>query len=291
MPGDEPRQRRISSGSEIRIQNTEYRDQKHGFRRARFRSPSSVFRIPFFVGLVVLAEEFHPIPFRTRPLKPPAPMVLRVNTRESRSPPGQPRTDETIPPSHQNESPVRFPRAGLSFQQIAAKLGLTPLTILYDYLYRLTSGGVHFNVQSLLRSGWGESSKNFQFSTKNFHPYFSAYCTTYGAFMFCLYFEFFGSILRPDSQALVAVAEIKKNLLFTPRWPEMVTFEEMNLKAPDEGRIVQIIMSALQAVTRKRLVSSSANYTQKASAERRLVSAAFKRIAAATTKKTAGGNA
>src|SRR5262245_64944226 len=48
---------------------------------------------PFFAGLVVLAGEFHPIPFRTRPLKPPAPMVLRVNTRESRSSPGQPRTE------------------------------------------------------------------------------------------------------------------------------------------------------------------------------------------------------
>src|ERR1700704_2813309 len=48
---------------------------------------------PFFAGLVVIAGEFHPIPFRTRPLKPPAPMVLRVNTRESRSPPGLQRTD------------------------------------------------------------------------------------------------------------------------------------------------------------------------------------------------------
>src|SRR6185312_6870721 len=45
-----------------------------------------------FVDLVVLAEEFHPIPFRTRPLKPPAPMVLRLKTRESRSLPGLQRT-------------------------------------------------------------------------------------------------------------------------------------------------------------------------------------------------------
>src|SRR6202521_3034530 len=53
---------------------------------------------PFFAGLVVIAGEFHPIPFRTRPLKPPAPMVLRVNTRESRSPPGLQRTDHQIIP-------------------------------------------------------------------------------------------------------------------------------------------------------------------------------------------------
>lgn len=45
-----------------------------------------------FADLVVLAGEFHPIPFRTRPLKPPAPMVLRPKPRESRSLPGQQRT-------------------------------------------------------------------------------------------------------------------------------------------------------------------------------------------------------
>src|SRR5258707_14023690 len=62
---------------------------------------------PFFAGLVVIAGEFHPIPFRTRPLKPPAPMVLRVNTRESRSPPGLQRTDHTNPAIHiPTKSPV-----------------------------------------------------------------------------------------------------------------------------------------------------------------------------------------
>ena len=76
----------------------------------------------FFADLVVLAEEFHPIPFRTRPLKPPAPMVLRLKTRESRSLPGLPRTfasrsararrlkkirRKTVPPSQTTKSPAR----------------------------------------------------------------------------------------------------------------------------------------------------------------------------------------
>src|ERR1700730_14736530 len=80
MPGDEPRRTRM-------CWNPRYSN-------------------PFFAGLVVIAGEFHPIPFRTRPLKPPAPMVLRVNTRESRSPPGLPNTDRKKPPSH-NKSPAR----------------------------------------------------------------------------------------------------------------------------------------------------------------------------------------
>ena len=38
-------------------------------------------------GLVVIAQAKHPIPSRTRPLSAAAPMVLRLKTWESRSPP------------------------------------------------------------------------------------------------------------------------------------------------------------------------------------------------------------
>src|SRR5579872_376958 len=44
-----------------------------------------------FVDLVALPEGPHPIPFRTRSLSLPGPMVLRLKARESRSPPGLPR--------------------------------------------------------------------------------------------------------------------------------------------------------------------------------------------------------
>ena len=48
------------------------------------------------VDLVAMSEVPHPIPFRTRSLSPPEPMVLRLKARESRSPPGLPggQTDE-----------------------------------------------------------------------------------------------------------------------------------------------------------------------------------------------------
>jgi hypothetical protein len=61
-------------------------------------------------------------------------------------------------------------------RQIAEKQGLHQLAVLYDFLYRLTSAGVHFNVQTLLRSGWG-SPKSFVFSAKNFQSYFVNYCS------------------------------------------------------------------------------------------------------------------
>ena len=44
-------------------------------------------RACFFLGLVVIARAKHPVPSRTRPLSAVAPMVLRLKTWESRSPP------------------------------------------------------------------------------------------------------------------------------------------------------------------------------------------------------------
>ena len=52
------------------------------------------------VDPVAMSEVPHPIPFRTRSLSPPEPMVLRLKARESRSPPGlqggQPNMTNTI---------------------------------------------------------------------------------------------------------------------------------------------------------------------------------------------------
>jgi hypothetical protein len=171
-------------------------------------------------------------------------------------------------------------------RQIAEKQGLHQLAILYDYLYRLTSAGVHFNVQTLLRSGWG-SPKKFVFSPKNFHGYFDSYCAIYGAFMFCLYFEFFQSVLRPTHKERVVIDKIREGVLYASRWPEMVTFEEMNQKPPAEGHMFRVIVSALQAASRKRLIGRGVDYTNRRSAERRSISKLLKIIAQAATSESA----
>jgi hypothetical protein len=106
MSGDEPRR---AERENVALQHIESRSD------------------PFFAGLVVLAGEFHPIPFRTRPLKPPAPMVLRVNTWESRSPPGQPRTDQNYNPALTTS---RKPRAPL---REAFLLGRFPVGLLSSW--------------------------------------------------------------------------------------------------------------------------------------------------------------
>ena len=63
----------------------------------RHGGPAAILERPVthlcFAGLVALAWGLNPIPFRTRPLNPSAPMVLSLKAWESRSLPGLPSTD------------------------------------------------------------------------------------------------------------------------------------------------------------------------------------------------------
>ena len=60
-----------------------------------------------FAGLVALAKGPNPIPFRTRPLNPSAPMVLSLKAWESRSLPGLPITDNRRQRSEDRQSVSR----------------------------------------------------------------------------------------------------------------------------------------------------------------------------------------
>lgn len=140
-------------------------------------------------------------------------------------------------------------------RQLAERQSVDVLSSMYDFLFRLTSASVHFNVQALLRSGWGPLESHFHFSTKNFYPYYLAFARTYGAFLFCIYFEFFSHQLRAGKRVLKLVAQIRKELLLQQRWPEMVTFEELNMEPPKPNFLMQIVMGMMQA-EKNRLVPS-----------------------------------
>lgn len=133
-------------------------------------------------------------------------------------------------------------------RQLAEKEGGDVLATLYDYLYRLTSGTVHFSVGALLRTGWG-SKPHCTFSVRHLDPYYNAFGRIYGAFLFCAYFELFGRLLRPGKAVRQQVGAIREFILSIVRWPEMITFEEMNLPVPDPG----IIINALSVVTLKEI--------------------------------------
>jgi hypothetical protein len=135
-------------------------------------------------------------------------------------------------------------------RQIAERQGASVLAILYDYLYSLSSGMVHFRPGVLLRLGWGTQT-DFTFGVRQFHAYDRAVIETYSIYLLCLYFEVLGRVIRPSQHTQDTVANLREFLLSQERWPELVTFEEMNLKPPDRS-ILRLLTRAAEARARKR---------------------------------------
>lgn len=138
-------------------------------------------------------------------------------------------------------------------RQIAEKHGGDILAKLYDYLYRLTSNTVHFSIKALLRTGWGDIP-NCTFSIRHFNGYYIKFSQIYGAFLFCVYFELFSRFLRPDIIVQPKIDDIRNLILSHVRWPEMVTFEEMNIPVPDLGPIINALSVVLAQESKSLLV-------------------------------------
>ena len=125
------------------------------------------------------------------------------------------------------------------------------LEVVYDFLFRLTSSSVHFDPPILLRSGWG-TLPAVTFSMHNVQPYYDALCTIYGGYMFCLYCEAFEDDISPSVEEQSAVAELRKSLLRYSRWPEMVTYEEMNITVPEVPVVPGMILKAAYDVIQQK---------------------------------------
>ena len=141
---------------------------------------------------------------------------------------------------------------------MAEKSGVELLKFVYDFIYRLTSGAVHFNPQVLLRLGWGPfipstlTLSKVTFSSNNMSSYYNAINQIYGSFLLSLYFELFEGFLLPNEKEKAAVVRLREYLLDERRWPEMVTFEELNLPPPVlQGAKVPLVRAAYAAVLAK----------------------------------------
>ena len=127
-----------------------------------------------------------------------------------------------------SNSEVKLP----SVFQIAQKNGLESL---YNFLYHATSKSVHHSLYYLFRMGWGNENceKNeFHFCAGNFNTYYFNFCRFYGVYLLYLYYKYLGSkigIKRLLSNEMSLLLKMQKGEL---RWPEIVTFEEMNMKPP-----------------------------------------------------------
>lgn len=115
---------------------------------------------------------------------------------------------------------------------------------LYDYLYSATSKSVHFSPHFFMRMGWGNietDDPSFHFSTKNFAKYYVEFSQFYGTFLFIRFCETFGDNLEISNKLTDSLIVLREYLANTPRWPEIVTFEEMNLSPPNYGAIHELM--------------------------------------------------
>lgn len=132
-------------------------------------------------------------------------------------------------------------------EQLARRVGQGTVDIVYDYIFRLTSGTVHFSTRALLRTGWGPLTPDHlevTFSTANMSSYYVEFCKIYGVFLLSIYFEFFPTLLSVPPRVRNRLQRMRVALAKQNRWPEMLTFEEANKDIPDGN----IILLALQNV-------------------------------------------
>jgi hypothetical protein len=115
-------------------------------------------------------------------------------------------------------------------EQMAQKVGLKKI---YEFFYSITSEVVHFSPRITMRSGWGDNIKKVTYSTKNFSRYYMLFCQIYSLFLFIRLCRVFRRNLNLSSDFMKTIRALEEIINDAFRWPEAVTFEEMNIKPPN----------------------------------------------------------
>lgn len=119
------------------------------------------------------------------------------------------------------------------------------LKALYDYLYAATSKSVHFNPQVLLRMGWGDGNDaeyKYSNSVSHFGGYHADFSRFYGSFLLIKFVDSFSQHLNLSVKFIELTKQLKELIDRENRWPEIVTFEEMNIPKPS---IIDYALSAM----------------------------------------------
>lgn len=133
------------------------------------------------------------------------------------------------------------PKASLPpMRHMAEETGLVDI---YDFMYAITSDIVHFNPRIISRNAWGDTRGRFQHSVGNFDVYYADFCQTYSVFFLCELVRAFTTELSFSDGYLTRIGELEHWLAEKLRWPEAVTFEEMN--AEDPGEFMRSLLKSL----------------------------------------------
>jgi hypothetical protein len=105
---------------------------------------------------------------------------------------------------------------------------------LYDFLYHATSRMVHFSPNILLRMGWYEKDEPTKFSAHHFYKYYDQFNKFYATYLLIEFCESFKKQMALKADFINEIKSIKKLLITDAFYPELVTYEEMNLKRPTD---------------------------------------------------------
>lgn len=119
-------------------------------------------------------------------------------------------------------------RDGPTIRDMADEVGLSST---YEYIYFAASNFVHFNPQALLRMGWGPELGPFTFSVRNMNGYYQSFSGFYGAVLFIGFCSSFGA-KHLNADLDTEIARLLELIGHIDRWPEVITFEEMNQEPP-----------------------------------------------------------
>jgi hypothetical protein len=109
------------------------------------------------------------------------------------------------------------------------------LTELYNFIYRGSCSFVHFNPRIMMRTVWtdNESNNNYYISITNFNKYYFSFSSFYGSYLFYLLFKKLNTYLTISTDNMQLLEELKEIIRNTTHFPDLVTFEEMNLQRPE----------------------------------------------------------
>ena len=130
-----------------------------------------------------------------------------------------------------------------NIRSLAVSAGLSDV---YEYFYKLASRLVHFSPSILLRSGWGDmegQTIQARFRPTNFDRYYTAVAKSYSALLLAEFIERFAFELSLSNRFSSAAQDIRDELKQT-RLPELITYEEMNLRPPN------VLSRAIEAMVR-----------------------------------------
>ncbi|MET3126726.1 hypothetical protein ABID42_001828 [Arcicella rosea] len=114
-------------------------------------------------------------------------------------------------------------------EQLALATGLSEF---YEFMYRASSTFVHFNPRTMMRTVWYDNNKTFNFSISNFNSYYWDFSSFYGAYQFLILYKELKEIVDPADVINVEIMELKKTFKYRSHYPEIVTYEELNIDRP-----------------------------------------------------------